>query len=457
MAFHFTKRKLGASAGYISFVAYWMAFEYLHLNWEITWPWLTLGNVFSLHINWVQWYEFTGVQGGTLWILLMNLWIFLIVKKAKAEDYSLSRLAKAFIKPTIAVLIPIAISYFIWSQHEENGIPQEVVVAQPNIDPYKEKFVGKTKPMQMEKLVSITRSKCTPETDWIAWPETSIPYHIWLNRPLDSKGLLASQNLMDSLPNACLVAGVTALRHYEANENEKKPSATARAYKGRDGFYDVYNSSIRLQKGEDLQFYHKSKLVPGVERLPYPGFFGFLTVFTIDLGGVAGSLGLQGERDVFYNKEGIAAAPVICYESVFGEYVTEYIKKGAGMIFIVTNDAWWHNTPGHRQHNQYAKLRAVETRRSIARSANTGISCYIDQAGKVHQATEYETERVLSGTIMANDKLTFYTRFGDYMYRVAVLISIILFLYSMVSRFTSGFKFQNMGRPGARKGLFNEK
>src|SRR5574343_444659 len=70
-------------------------------------------------------------------------------------------------------------------------------------------------------------------------------------------------------------------------------------------------------------------------------------------------------------------APAVCYESVYGDFMAKYIRSGAEVICIITNDGWWGNTPGHRQHLAYAKLRAIETRKQIIRSANTGISCFV--------------------------------------------------------------------------------
>ena len=121
--------------------------------------------------------------------------------------------------------------------------------------------------------------------------------------------------------------------------------------------------------------------------MPFPAIFGLLDDFAIDLGGTAGSLGMQAHPSVFRSGK-ITAAPVVCYESVYGDYVREYINQGANIICIMTNDGWWEDTPGYRQHCQYARLRAIEERRSIARSANTGISCFIDQRGEIHQATK---------------------------------------------------------------------
>ncbi|HXC04768.1 MAG TPA: nitrilase-related carbon-nitrogen hydrolase, partial [Bacteroidia bacterium] len=125
---------------------------------------------------------------------------------------------------------------------------------------------------------------------------------------------------------------------------------------------------------------------------------------------------------------------VICYESVFGEYVTDYVKKGANVIFIITNDGWWGDTPGYHQHLDYARLRAIETRRWIARSANTGTSCFIDDAGKVTQATSWWVPAAIKGDIIKWGGYTFYVKHGDYIARAFMIVGLVLLLWSISMR-----------------------
>jgi apolipoprotein N-acyltransferase len=169
--------------------------------------------------------------------------------------------------------------------------------------------------------------------------------------------------------------------------------------------------------------------VNGVEKIPFMKYLGFLREIFIDLGGASGSLGSQDEASVFVSHDGTKIAPVICYESVFGEYLTSYIKKGAGLIFIITNDGWWKNTPGYKQHISFARLRAIETRRSIARSANTGISCFINQRGDIIQPTAWWTATAIKGQLNVNDEMSFYVKYGDFIARISLFISIMLVLY----------------------------
>jgi len=131
--FHTFKTKYGNKSGLISLVAFWLSFECIHLNWQLSWPWLTLGNVFSTKTNWVQWYEFTGVSGGSLWVLLTNILIFLFIKTRGKSV--------ALLSTTVGVLLlPIGLSYLVHPGAPEAKATTNVVIVQPNIDPYTEKF-----------------------------------------------------------------------------------------------------------------------------------------------------------------------------------------------------------------------------------------------------------------------------------------------------------------------------
>ena len=106
---------------------------------------------------------------------------------------------------------------------------------------------------------------------------------------------------------------------------------------------------------------------------------------------------------------------------------------------FITN-GWWGNTAGYKQHNSYAKLRAVEFRRSIARSANTGISGFIDQKGKELIQTEWWKQDVIRYTIHTNDYMTVYANWGDYLGRIGSFIAIAMLLSTIVKSKTTILK-----------------
>jgi apolipoprotein N-acyltransferase len=184
-----------------------------------------------------------------------------------------------------------------------------------------------------------------------------------------------------------------------------------------------------------VQVYHKSKLVVGVETLPFRNIIEpLLGNVMLDFGGTVLTRATQEEREAFPLYSGVKISPVICYESVYGEFVTGYVRNGAQVLAIMTNDAWWGDTPGHKQHLAYARLRAIETRRAVVRSANTGISGFISPLGELTAKLPYNTKGVLSATVHPQKNITLYVRYGDYIFRLGGFVAGLMLLFSFSRR-----------------------
>lgn len=424
--FHLTKRNLGRRFGNFSLLVYWLGWEHLYLNAEISWPWLNLGNGFAKDIGLIQWYEYTGTLGGTLWILAINFMIFGVLRHFilyKSFTTQLSRL----IFLLVLIIMPVVISTNLMDNHQTPNNPQQVGIIQPNIDPYQEKFSGMSQEEQLDVIMDLSEDIVTPETDYILGPETALYEYISEDELKSNPSVQRVRHFVDRHPQIIYIIGMDSFKKYRADEN---PTPTARRIGDSDSFIDKFNSAIQIDTTGDYQVYHKSRLVVGVEKMPYPKVFGFLNDLIIDLGGATGTRGTQDHRQTFHSTvDSVEVAPVICYESIYGAYVSNYVDNGANFIFIMTNDGWWGETIGYRQHLHYARLRAIETRRSIARSANTGISCLIDQKGRIIKSTDWWEETAIRGTIHANDEKTFYVRYGDYIGRVADFMAVFAILY----------------------------
>jgi len=282
----------------------------------------------------------------------------------------------------------------------------------------------------MEILFRLSDSICTSNTDYIVVPETFINNDVWLHQLESNESISQIRVFLESRPNTKMIIGATTYRLYMAGE---KLSNTARPFRDNT-FYDSYNTALLIDSTKDIQIYHKSQLVVGVEKMPYPQYLRFLQKIMLRLGGTFRSHGVQDHRSCLVSKsDGLRIAPVICYESIFGEYVTEYFSEAnADFIFVITNDGWWGDTPGYVQHNSFSRLRAVETRRSIARSANTGISCFINQKGEILQKLGWCERAAIRETLNANRDITFYVRYGDYIGRIATFTGVFLLLYTLV-------------------------
>lgn len=437
-AFRLTYNWSQRNYSFIALPIYWISFEYLHLSWQLSWPWLTLGNAFSEYPQFIQWYEYTGVLGGSLWIWMVNILLFRFLNRwgSNQEKFPRVLLIYAF----LLIATPMVESIGVYKSYEPVGTSHEIVVVQPNIDPYTEKFADSENfipfEKQVEKFINLSESEITEKTRLLVWPETALDMQF-------DETALDQYDIIDTIrefrkrhPQMALLTGTTTFRFYP----EGIVSSSARYAERYSLYYDVYNTALFIDENDKLQTYHKSKLVPGVEIMPYPKLFGFLQRLSIDLGGTSGGFGRQAERTVFETESGIKIAPAICYESIYGDFMSSYIRNGSNMISIITNDGWWGDTPGFHQHNSYARMRAIEFRRDIARSANTGISGFINQMGDELIQTEYWEQDVIKSTILVNDQSTVYAKWGDYLGRIGAFVAIAMFLSAVVKGRTNRIK-----------------
>lgn len=443
--FHQIKKILGGRLMGISFIAFWITFEYLHMRQDLTWPWLTLGNSFSTYPSWVQWYEYLGVFGGSFWILAGNVLFFKLIQNHYPQLKSFFNLKQTEIAPLVVknnllpsgkkgsliticllLLLPILISFGIYVSYEDKGLERNIVLVQPNLEPHYVKFdISNT--ATLNQFMKLSVAAVDETTDYLVFPETSFD-GVKTNDFYVNKNISSLKKYVDRFPKLKLITGLGSRKIYEPGETHG-PAVRAYARSGRDTiFWESHNSAIQLTSGKEaVDFYLKGKMVPGAEIFPYRKVLWFMEPLVNQLGGSVSGFATQKERSVFEG-DGTAVAPVICFESVFGEYCTEYVRKGAEALFIVTNDGWWDNTAGHRQHMAFARLRAIETRRSIARSANMGTCGFINQRGDVSQATAYGKIGTVKGSIRFNNEITFYTIWGDVIGRVALFTTILLLL-----------------------------
>lgn len=422
--FHRFKSLYGNKTGYVSFIVFWLTFEYIHLNWQLSWPWLTLGNVFATHPSWIQWYEFTGVSGGSLWVLASNLLIFLVVKYWKSRS-KISLVGIAFFVLFFPVVISIAASP--QDDSKEKAFINNVIIVQPNIDPYTTKFDVSSTDGQIQRLISLSEKDIDTNTRLILWPETALPVAVWQDQVQQNDNYKRVFDFVARHPNITLQTGIETYKNY----GNEKATNTARKNVSDGSYYDEFNAAVVIKAGEPLQFYNKSKLVPGVETLP--DFMLWMGPVFEKFGGTAGGYGHDKEAVAFKVKGNpYVTAPIICYESIYGEYITDYIKKGANLLTIMTNDGWWANTAGHRQHLQYARLRAVETRKWIARSANTGISAVINSNGEIVERRAWDEASSIKYPVPPEAGETFFVRNGAIIYKLAAFLIIILLAYHFI-------------------------
>jgi apolipoprotein N-acyltransferase len=418
----------------ISFV---VAFEYLHLNWDLTWPWLVLGNVFAQTPGLVQWYSITGTLGGTAWILLCN---FLVYWEPLTKREREKRPRKYGSILTICCLVlPMLISLLMYELAErkiDRSIPIEAVIVQQNTDPWVEEY-SLTNEQEVQRLLEVAGSNIDEKTNLVITPESAIAHsiemntlrqHSFLEGDTRYEGFAILDSVIGRYPNVNFVLGLSTIGIYDHKVSPVSQEVAP------DKFVEWYNTAGFYNKNGLVNYYHKSRLVPGVEKMPFPKVFGFLGKVLIELGGSNSSLGTDtAQRTFAFDVDGrtLRVGTGICYESVYGELMGRFVKNGANILSVITNDSWWDDSPGHRQHFDMSRLRAIETRRYVLRAANGGFSGVINPLGDVLEKTNYNERTALHAKVYAQDRMTFYAKHGDYLAVIAIFFAIFGILYAL--------------------------
>ncbi len=449
--FRWSRKWLGGALPYIFLAFAWIAWERWYLTFaQISWPWLVLGNAFARTTGWIQWYEYTGTLGGSLLVWAANLSVFGILESLASgrwKTFNLKAKSAALLGTLSLFAAPPVLSMFL--KPEPCGETLDVVIAQPNIDPY-DKFGGMTQDEQNGLLLGQFADIPDSVPVLLVAPET-FTGDVVTNDPSSSPTVRRFTSFLAGHPNANLLVGASSRTYLR---RALRPSGTAR--RTGDGVWmETHNSALMLDAFSSPEIFHKSRLVVGVEMMPYPAIFRKVDDW---LGGVMGrNVGQKEATPLHFNEySNVSGSPVtsvsdsssteavsvretvpvgcaICYESVYGEYCTEYVRGGARLLAVITNDAWWGDTPGYRQHLSYSRLRAIETRRWIARSANTGISAIIDPSGEVVSQTSWWQPETLRGKVGLSDGRTFFVIHGDFIGRLSTFMAILLLLDALLA------------------------
>lgn len=402
----------------------WVSIEYLHHHWDLAWPWLSLGNAWSEVPSLVQYISATGYLGISFWILFTASLFYRWIKESQ-KSLLYGAVGCLLFFPAVSL-----VQYAAFTPGSGSRETAEVVVAQPNFDSYQEYGRFETPYGAVNHLLTLSDSLRTAQTDLVIWPENGIHPFILsegnINSTADSIRVLLIRHA--GRWNTPILGGSTYFEYYTEGEAPKMPRL------GQRGPWLAYNAALGFYPDSSLKVYRKHNLVPIVERVPFARFLNSLDVFNwLNLRENQG-FGKGRQADAF-PVAGTSTPALVCYDSVFPSWVKQFVQGGSGFISVITNDGWWGNTSGHHQHFAYARLRAIEFRRWVVRSANNGISGIIAPDGSVKVKTEYWTEDAFRYRIPIRSEMTVYALLGDWMPASLLIISVLGLAWISTSSF----------------------
>ena len=318
--------------------------------------------------------------------------------------------------------------------------PIEAVIVQQNTDPWVEEY-SLSNEQHIQRILDVAQPYLNRKTNLVITPESSVSHtiemgtlrsHTFMEGDTRFEGFALLDSVTTIYPNVNFVLGLSTV-----SISDHKISPVSQEYSPGQ-FMEFYNTAGFYNKNGLVSHYHKSRLVPGVEKMPFPKIFGFLEDAIIKLGGSNSSLGTDTAQRVFeFESDGkkVRVGTGICYESIYGELMGRFVRDGANVLCIITNDSWWKDSPGHEQHFEMARLRAVETRRYILRAANGGFSGVISPTGSVLMRTKYNERTAIQTIVSAQTRETFYVKHGDYIARIAVVFAALGLVWTVLQPF----------------------
>ncbi len=354
-------------------------------------PWQDIGYS-QYHYPWViQVADIAGHHGVSFLIVLVNAFLFTVIFYEQDRKIDLFQSRQKTHKhyhllPAVGVVAAVMIYNTVLYRRytEPSQVPgANLAVIQGNIE-QDQKWLPEKKQLALETYLALSEKVLADDNvDLLIWPETALPF----SPPQDSlfpqmiKELFAKQS-------TTLLSGAP---FYQVDEKR----------------ITIYNSALLINRQGIKQRYDKQHLVPFGEYVPLPKLLPFPKPLVETMGNFSG--GISSEP---LNVGRIKAGVLICYESIFPDLAGREVRAGANLLVNITNDAWFGRSSAPVQHFSMAVLRAVENRRSLARCANTGISGFIDPAGRIIATTPLFETCFRTAEMPLLNNITFFNRYG---------------------------------------------
>lgn len=449
-AYFWFQKKFNNQLALYLFPLLFLSFEWLHSIGDVGFPWLTLGNTQILNLYWIQFIDITGIWGASLIILFINILIvdffanftqdnsrkiLQFIMKSRKASIQISIIAILFILPFFYSFIALQNYDYKSNLLKNNNLV--VAVVQPNINPWKKWETSVSEQLELLLRTSDSLLAVNPNIELLVFPETAIPMLYTDFNSLQDISIL--QNWCN-LRNVSILTGMTEF-YFIPKTNTPPPTAKKLAADPNQ-FYQTFNSSIfvtpnnNYKPGNKVNAYRKSKLTPFGEQIPFQEELPFLSQFAMWSVGISSwnkGSGANIMSSTINNKE-VRIGNIICIESIYPNFVKDFIKANANIFTLITNDGWYDYTVGPRQHYLLACIRAIENRRYIARSANTGISGFISPLGislkEVPQYTRSATDFILP----LQTQQTIYAKYGDWLPLFILFVVIVTLVIALFSK-----------------------
>lgn len=422
-------RKYGKNMRFVFFAAAWLSVEFLNQNWLLGAPYFTLGNGFGMYPRLIQHYEFIGVEGGTVWLLLCNFFLYQTIISFRQQK----ALVKNAILFAVVTLVPILFSVLLYSDGS-GGDKKLVSVLHTFMDPNKAEYTQAPE-LMTDSLFRMSLPAFEKQTHLMVWPEVAINNLGWLMDISQERAFSAIYKRLEKYPNTTVCTGGYGFSLDKAGkENPYASYDSINKY-----YYVTHNIALSVTYGERSPIRSKENFVPFQERIPMLEEFPFMASFADIVGSNAKITYFPKGVEVHKTKTGITYTPVLCYESVFPLNMSNKARE-VDLISISANENWNKDLSGSVQYLYNNVGMAIQSRIPLAKSSNSGISCIIDKYGNVLEQRKGRNIGLIMKEVELGNGPTVYSMIASLFYWAGVLIFIPLWLLFVFSGIVSGFR-----------------
>lgn len=398
---------------------WWLFVDYLKSRGFLAFPWGIPGYSLYAELFMIQSASIFGVWGIDFLILLVNAIVSYFVYTFFASRVIKKDVMAGFCVVALLVLVNCFYGLITLKKADEKtisgsapGKSLKVCLLQPNFDPWNPDVV---KNLTLE--FKLTREALREDPELIVWSESSVPFLYEFNLRRKSRYAIMVDRFFRSIRKP-VIFGTLEFDGYVENNN----------------FYgDLYNVALFYKEGRLEERYRKIHLVPFGEWFPYDRLFPFVDK-SMKKAGVEEFT--PGKEYTVFKLNGISVNPLICFEDVFGDLTRRFVLEGSQVLVNVTNDAWTGSVDAEWQHFSISIFRAIENRRPLVRSANGGITAGIDPWGRIIGIIEPFTTNylIVDVPIIEPEMITFYTKYGDVLPKVAIAGVFFLILFAIFKK-----------------------
>lgn len=392
------------------FVIGWILFEYLMQSFSLLSPFYILGSALGSCPSIIQNYSIIGIEGGTLWILLVNYFLFRLISELKHRE----RVKKNILSLVLIVLVPLLLSLSVSVFSESNSNKLSAAALHTDFNPV-DTYYGTHPNVIIDSLWNLSDG-IDRKTEVLLWPETVVTNLGWMQELQQNFYVDSLQKKLKKYPYLQLIFGANI--HTVPTDDSDQRLNFSKEY---DFYFYVHNMAFSLNGSSVINYRSKEIFVPFQEEVPYVRTFPFFKKLITVVGNPNFYSEYENDLDVHRTVRGVDYVPLLCYEICYPLF-TSKVSKDVGFIALLGNEHWNTSEKGSFIYFNILRAMAIQNRVPIIKSSNNGISVILSQSGEVIAKKTFHNTGLLTGEIYQKERNTFYSYIGGYSYLIALIL-----------------------------------